>query len=87
MGAQAANELLDIVGVKASFVLTSFKKKIYVSSRSIDDIDVQRIMERMGGGGHLNVAGAQIEDSTVDEVIARIKSILDNMIQEGEIIL
>jgi len=44
-------------------------------------------MERMGGGGHLNVAGAQIEDSTVDEVIARIKSILDNMIQEGEIIL
>ena len=87
VGAQAANELLDIVGVKASFVLTSFKKKIYVSSRSIDDIDVQRIMERMGGGGHLNVAGAQIENSTVDEVIAQIKSILDNMIQEGEITL
>jgi c-di-AMP phosphodiesterase-like protein len=85
VGAQAANELLNIVGIKASFVLTEYQKKIYVSSRSIDEIDVQLIMERLGGGGHLNVAGAQIEDSTIDDVKARIENILDIMIDEGEI--
>ncbi len=58
-GAQAANELLNIVGIKASFVLTEYNGKIYISSRSIDEINVQLIMERLGGGGHLNVAGAQ----------------------------
>ena len=85
VGAQAANELLNIVGIKASFVLTEFQKKIYVSSRSIDEIDVQLVMERLGGGGHLNVAGAQVEGSTVEEVIKRIQDILDVMIEEGEI--
>ncbi|MCR5640536.1 MAG: DHH family phosphoesterase [Lachnospiraceae bacterium] len=87
VGAQAANELLNIVGIKASFVLTEYQKKIYVSSRSIDEIDVQLIMERLGGGGHLNVAGAQIEDSTIDDVKSRIENILDIMIDEGEITL
>ncbi len=58
VGAQAANELLNIVGIKASFVFTEYQGKIYVSSRSIDEINVQLIMERLGGGGHLNVAGA-----------------------------
>lgn len=85
VGAQAANELLNIVGIKASFVLTEYQKKIYVSSRSIDEIDVQLIMERLGGGGHLNVAGAQIEDSNIDDVKNRIENIIDIMIDEGEI--
>ena len=85
VGALAANELLNIVGIKASFVLTEYQKKIYVSSRSIDEIDVQLIMERLGGGGHLNVAGAQIEDSNIDDVKNRIENILDIMIDEGEI--
>jgi c-di-AMP phosphodiesterase-like protein len=65
--------------------LTEYQKKIYVSSRSIDEIDVQLIMERLGGGGHLNVAGAQIEDSNIDDVKNRIENILDIMIDEGEI--
>ena len=65
--------------------MTEYKGKIYVSARSIDEIDVQLIMERLGGGGHLNVAGAQITDATVDEVKQRIKDILDVMIEEGEI--
>ena len=60
--------LLDITGIKASFVLTDFQKKIYISARSIDEIDVQMIMERMGGGGHLNFAGAQIEGMLNEEV-------------------
>lgn len=85
VGAQAANELLNIVGIKASFVLTDYKQKIYVSSRSIDEIDVQLIMERLGGGGHLNIAGAQIADSTLEEVTEKIYEIIDQMIEEGEI--
>ena len=85
VGAQASNELLNIVGIKASFVLTKYQGKIFVSSRSIDEIDVQLIMERLGGGGHLNVAGAQIEGETVAEVKRRIENIIDVMIDEGEI--
>ena len=85
VSAQAANELLNIVGIKASFVLTSYNNKIYVSSRSIDEIDVQLIMERLGGGGHLHIAGTQIENSTVPEVKHRIQDVIDKMIDEGEI--
>ena len=85
IGAQAANELLNIVGIKASFVLTEYNDKIYISSRSIDEIDVQRIMERLGGGGHLNVAGAQIKDAGLDEVKAMITDVIDELIEEGKI--
>ncbi len=85
VGAQAANELLNIVGIKASFVLTKFKDKIYISSRSIDEIDVQKIMTRLGGGGHLNMAGAQVADSTMEEVRKRLEEIIDQMIEEGAI--
>lgn len=49
VGAQAANELLNIVGIKASFVLTEFQGKIYFSARAIDEVNVQIIMERLGG--------------------------------------
>ncbi len=84
-GAQAANELLNIVGIKASFVLTEYNEKIYISSRSIDEINVQLIMERLGGGGHLNVAGAQLKDCTVEEAKRRIQETLDQMIEEGDI--
>ncbi len=84
-GAQAANELLNIVGIKASFVLTEYNEKIYISSRSIDEINVQLIMERMGGGGHLNVAGAQLKDCTVHEAKRKIQDTLDQMLEEGDL--
>lgn len=83
VGAQAANELLNIVGIKASFVLTEFNGKIYISSRSIDEIDVQSMMEKLGGGGHLNIAGAQIENSSIDTVSDKIRDIIDSTIEEG----
>lgn len=83
VGAQAANELLNIVGIKASFVLTKFDGKIFISSRSIDEIDVQRIMEALGGGGHLNIAGAQIEDTSIGEAMAKLKGLLDRIEREG----
>lgn len=85
IGAQAANELLNIVGIKASFVLTEYNEKIFISSRSIDEIDVQRIMERLGGGGHITVAGAQLTNTTINEAKVHIKVILDDMMEKGEL--
>ncbi|MBQ7564468.1 MAG: DHH family phosphoesterase [Lachnospiraceae bacterium] len=85
VGAQAANELLNIIGIKASFVLTEYQNKIFVSSRSIDEINVQLIMERLGGGGHVSVAGCQFKDCTIEEAISRVKNTLDVMIEEGSI--
>lgn len=85
VGAQAANELLNIVGIKASFVLTAYQGKIYISSRSIDEINVQLIMERVGGGGHLNVAGAQLTNCTIQEAKRMIQDTIDEMIKEGDI--
>lgn len=85
VGAQAANELLNIVGIKASFVLTEYQGKIYISSRSIDEINVQLIMERVGGGGHLNVAGAQLTNCTIQEAKRIIQDTIDEMIKEGDI--
>ena len=84
VGAQAANELLDIRGVRASFVLTEYNGKIYVSARSIDEVNVQVIMEKMGGGGHLNMAGVQLECS-LDEAMQQVRETLDRMFAEGEL--
>lgn len=85
VAAQAANELLDIVGIQASFVITEYNEKIYISARSIDEVNVQVIMERLGGGGHLSVAGAQLKNCTTSEAKLRIQDILDKMIAEGDI--
>lgn len=84
-GAQAANELLNIEGIKASFVLTDYQDKVYISSRSIDEVNVQIIMERLGGGGHLNVAGAQLVGVSLDEAKMKLQETLNEMIEEGEI--
>ncbi|MGN0482158.1 MAG: DHH family phosphoesterase [Lachnospiraceae bacterium] len=83
--AQAANELLNIVGIKASFVLAQYQGKIFVSSRSIDEINVQLIMERIGGGGHLNTAGAQLTGCTMEEAKKIVKRTIDEMMKEGDI--
>ena len=85
VGAQAANELLNIKGVKASFVLTEYDGMIYISARSIDEVNVQVIMERMGGGGHMTMAGCQLRDSSFEGGIIVIKNTLDTMIEEGEL--
>ena len=85
VGAQAANELLNIKGVKASFILTEYQNLIYVSARSIDEVNVPLVMERLGGGGHMNTAGCQMSDTSLAEGIGIIKRTLDTMIGEGEI--
>ncbi len=85
IGAQAANELLNIKGIKASFVLTEYYGKIYVSARAIDEVNVQIIMERLGGGGHLTTAGTQFQHTDMEEAIQALKETIDTMIAEGDI--
>ena len=85
VGAQAANDLLDIKGVKASFVMTRYHGIIYISARSIDEVNVQLIMEKMGGGGHLNIAGCQLENVTIEEAIDTLKSTISKMTEAGEL--
>ena len=85
IGAQAANELLNIRGIKASFVLTEYNDLIYVSARSIDEVNVQIIMEKLGGGGHMNVAACQLEGVPVDEAVLKLKDTIQDMIEQGEL--
>ena len=84
-GAKAANQLLDISGIKASFVITQYEDKLYISARHIDEVNVQLVMEKLGGGGHMSIAGAQLTNCTIQQAVNTIKLTLDNMLAEGEI--
>lgn len=76
---QAADEMLTVRGVKASFVAgTNSKGQTVISARSLGEVNVQVIMEKLGGGGHLTTAGAQV-DMTPEEAIDKIKEILETM--------
>ena len=79
VGAQAANELLNIVGVRASFVLTTYENEIFISARSIDEANVQLVMEKLGGGGHISMAGAQLKGITAEEAKEKLKAVLKQM--------
>ena len=65
--AKAADELLTISDITASFVIGNLGDKICISGRSIGDINVQIILEKLGGGGHITLAGAQVEGMTIEE--------------------
>ncbi|MDO5154503.1 MAG: DHH family phosphoesterase [Eubacteriales bacterium] len=84
VAAKVANDLLDVEGVRASFVLSDVDGVIYISARSLDDVNVQVIMEQLGGGGHGTVAGAQLKDMTIDQAREKMKEVLTNMRQNGE---
>lgn len=85
IGAQAANELLEINQIKASFVLTVYNGRIYVSARSIDEVNVQVIMEKLGGGGHMNAAGAQFDYTDMDRAVGEVKHVIEMMQEKGDI--
>ena len=68
IGAKAADTLLTISDISASFVIGIKDNRVFISGRSIGDINVQVILEKMGGGGHITQAGAQVEGKTIDEV-------------------
>ena len=85
VSAQAANELLNILGIKATFVMTDYNNQIYISARAIDEVNVQLIMERLGGGGHLNIAGAQLSNYSIEDARQLLKDTIIEMIKEGDI--
>jgi c-di-AMP phosphodiesterase-like protein len=84
VAAQAADELLNIKGINASFVLSSIDDDIFISGRSLGDINVQVVLEKLGGGGHLTVAGAQLSELTMDAAISLLKKAIEEYLKEGE---
>jgi len=82
--AQAADELLNIRGITASFVLSMVEGVIYISGRSLGDINVQLILEKLGGGGHLTVAGAQLNGLTIEQAILEVENAVEEYLKEGE---
>ena len=84
--AQTADEMLEIKGVKAALAMGSTPQgEIMVSARSIGETNVQLVMERMGGGGHMNMAGAQLKGSTIEDAKKKLKLTLKKMIEEGDL--
>ncbi|NLM14179.1 MAG: phosphoesterase [Epulopiscium sp.] len=83
IAAQAADELLNISGIIASFVMCSIQNDVMLSARSLGDINVQLIMEKLGGGGHQTVAGAQFSNTSIDEVYDKLIEAIDEYLEEG----
>jgi c-di-AMP phosphodiesterase-like protein len=84
LAAQAADELLNITGIQASFVFVKIKDEIFISGRSLGDVNVQVILESLGGGGHMTMAGAKIKSTNIDEVLEKLKDAIGKYITEGE---
>ncbi len=84
VAAQAADELLGIEGVEASFVLARSEEAVIISGRSWGGVNVQLILEKLGGGGHLTVAGAQMRDVEIDEVRESLLGAIDEYMSEIE---
>ena len=81
IASQAADDLLNIKGVRASFVLTKSNDRIHISGRSLGDISVQLILERIGGGGHLTSAATQL-DMSIDEAEVMLKKAIKEYLEE-----
>jgi len=84
LAAQAADDLLSVTGVRASVVLCSHEGRIFVSARSYGDVNVQLLLEKVGGGGHLTMAGAQLDEGDIEEAKNMIKEAIDLYIEEDE---
>lgn len=85
IAAQAADELLTINGVEASFVITYVNNKVHISGRSLGSISVQIILEKLGGGGHLTSAGTQLDNMAMEEVEKLLIETIEEYLKEGEI--
>lgn len=77
IASQAANELLNISGVDASFLLFKVGSGVNMSARSMGAINVQVIMETLGGGGHLTMAAAQLADISMDDAFQKLREAID----------
>ncbi|PID82897.1 MAG: phosphoesterase [Clostridiales bacterium] len=83
IAAQAADEMLNIKGIKASFVVVKCNENIFVSARSLKEINVQVILERLGGGGHRGAAGVQFKDKSIKEVEMLLMKEIDKYVKEA----
>ena len=85
IAAQAADELLNIRGINTSFVLgKKDEEMIYISGRSMGETNVQVILEKLGGGGHMTVAGAQLIGDTMEEAKERLEIAIHEYFDEEE---
>jgi len=82
--AQAADELLNITGIQASFVIAKIEEGTYISGRSLGEINVQVILEYLGGGGHLTMAAARVKDSNQDEAEELLNDAIEKYLRKGE---
>lgn len=84
LAAQVADELLNITGIQASFVLVRIEDEVFISGRSFGDINVQLVLETLGGGGHLTIAGTKLNNVTINEAKEKLKHAIDKYLREGE---
>ena len=80
--AQAADELLNIIGIDASFVISPDGERVNISGRSMGDTNVQIILEKLGGGGNAAAAGGQVSGQSVDEVASALARAIDQYLEE-----
>jgi c-di-AMP phosphodiesterase-like protein len=85
IAAQAADELLNITGIRASFVLVQMGEEILLSARSLGDINVQLIAESLGGGGHMTMAGVAFTGVTMEEALDKLKNAIEKDRKEGDV--
>lgn len=83
VASQAADDMLNIGNIRASFVVYPLDNSVSISARSIGDVNVQLILEKLGGGGHMTVAGAQLKDTTIDQAIQLVHSAVNEYIKEN----
>ncbi|NLB62126.1 MAG: hypothetical protein GX802_06915, partial [Clostridiales bacterium] len=84
ISATAADSLITIKGITASFVLSSFENQIIINARSLGTINVQRVCEHLGGGGHLAIAGVQLYDVTMETAISMLKKAIEDYMKEEQ---
>jgi c-di-AMP phosphodiesterase-like protein len=84
LAAQAADELLNITGIQASFVIVKIGDEVFISGRSLGKINVQLILETLGGGGHMTMAGTKFISLKLEEVVVKLNEAIDKYLREGE---
>lgn len=84
LAAQAADELLNITGIEASFVIVKIGDEVFISGRSLGKINVQLILETLGGGGHMTMAGTKFTSLKLEEVVVKLNKAIDEYLREGE---
>ena len=73
---------MNVTGIQASFVCCKVEDTVYISARSFGEINVQRVMEKLGGGGHLTVSGAQLQGCTVEEAKEKVRAAIEEYLEE-----